>query len=90
MPGKRTPLIGILHQASNWVLLADPNSNYCFPVHIAFTQLRPDIKIFSNSLRKIILIELRYPCEDNVESLHSTKINKYLVLTNLALTSTFA
>ena len=70
----------ILHHASDWVLLADLNSNYCFPVHIAFTQLRPDITIFSNSLRKVILTELTCPCEDNIESWHGTKINKYLAL----------
>ena len=57
VPRKRIPPVGILHYASDWVLLADLNSNYCFPVHIAFTQLRPDIAIFSNSLRKVILIE---------------------------------
>ena len=58
VPCKRSPPVGILHHASDWVLLADLNSNYCFPVHIAFTQLRPDITIFLNSLRKVILIEL--------------------------------
>ena len=77
---KRTPPVGILHYVSDWVLLADLNSNYCFPVHIAFTQLRPDITIFSNSLRKVILIELTCPCEENMESWHSTKINKYLAV----------
>ena len=34
VPCKRTPPVGILHYASDWVLLADLNSNYCFPVHI--------------------------------------------------------
>ena len=77
---KRSPPVGILHDASNWVLTADLNRNYCFPVHIAFTQLRPDITIFSNNLRKVILIEVTYPCEENLESWHSTKINKYLAL----------
>ena len=77
---KRSPPVGILHHASDWVLIADLNSNYCFPVHIAFTQLRPDITIFSNNLRKVILIELTCPCEENMESWHSTKINKYLAL----------
>ena len=37
---KRSPPVGILYHASDWVLIADLNSNYCFPVHIAFTQLR--------------------------------------------------
>ena len=68
VPRKRTLPVGILHLASDWVLLAGLNSNYCFPVHIAFTQLRPDITIFSSSLRKVILIELTCPCEENMES----------------------
>ena len=80
MPCKRTPPVGILHHASDWVLLADVNSNYCFLVHIAITQLRPDITIFSNSLRNVILIELTHPCEENMKSWHSTKISKYLAL----------
>ena len=77
VPRKRTPPVGILHHASDWVLLADLNKTYCFPVHIAFTQLRPDITIFSNSLRKVIFIELTCPCKENMESWHGTKINKY-------------
>ena len=80
VPRKRTPPLGILHQASDWILLADLNKNYCFPVHIALTQLRPDITIFSNSLRKVNLTELTCPCEENMESWHATKINKYLDL----------
>ena len=80
LPRKRTPPVGILHCVSDWVLLAGLNSYYCFPVHIAFTQLRPDITIFPNSLRKVILIELTCPCEENMQSWHSTKINKYLAL----------
>ena len=80
VPRKRTPAVGILHHASDWILLADLKKTYCFPVHIAFTQLKPDITIFSNSLRKVILIELTCPCEENMESCHGNKINKYLVL----------
>ena len=76
----RTPPVGILHHASDRILLADLNKNYCFPVHIALTQVRPDFTIFSNSLRKVILIELTCPCEENMESWHGTKINKYLAL----------
>ena len=75
---KRYPPVGILHHASDWVLIVDLNSNCCFPVDLAFTQLRPDITSFSNNLRKVILIELTCSCEENMESWHSTKINKYL------------
>ena len=48
LPHKSTA-VGIFHHASDWVFLADHNSNYLFPVYIAFTQLRPNIAIFSNS-----------------------------------------
>ena len=54
VPHKRSPPVRILHHASDYVLLAD-----CFPVRIAFTQLRSDFTIFSNSLRNILLIEVR-------------------------------
>ena len=76
---KTTPPVGILHQTSDWVPLADLRSNYCFLIHIAFTQLRSDI-IISNALRKVILIELTCPSEESMESWHSTTINKYLAL----------
>ena len=58
LPCKISPPFGILHHASDWVLLADLNSDCCFPVQIVFTQLRPAITVFSNSLRNTILIEL--------------------------------
>ena len=75
MTRKRTASGGILHHASQRILL-DLNKNCCFPVHIAFTQLRPDITIFSSSLRKAILIELTCPYEENMEFWHGTKIKK--------------
>ena len=77
VPPKRTPPVGILHEASDWVLLADLNSNYCFPVHIAFIQPGPDITIFSKSLRKVIFIEQTCPSEENLKFWHDTKISKY-------------
>ena len=80
MPRKRTPPVAILHHASDWILSVDLNKSYCFSAHIAFTQLRPDITIFSNSLRKVILIELTRPCEENMEFCHGAKINKYSAL----------
>ena len=72
MPCKRSPPVGILYTASDWVLFTDINSNYCFPAQIAFTQQRTDITIFSNSLRKVVLIKLTCPYKDNMESWHGT------------------
>ena len=71
---------GILHQASDWVLLGDLDGSFSFPPHIAFTELRPDIIIFSNNLKRVILIELTCPCEENMEAWHNAKVNKYMPL----------
>ena len=51
-----------------------------FPLDIAYRKLRPDITIYSNSAKKMILIELTCPCKENMEKWHDHKINKYLPL----------
>lgn len=51
-----------------------------FPLYTAYTEFRPDITIYSNSVQKIILIALTYHCEENMEKWHDHKINKYLAL----------
>ena len=77
---KNSSPCGILHQASDWVLLGDLDGNFSFPPHIAFIGLRQDITIFSNKLKRVILIELTCPCEENMEAWHNAKVNKYLPL----------
>ena len=47
---------------------------------MAFTELRPDITFFSNKLKRVILIELTCPCEENMEAWHNAKVNKYMPL----------
>ena len=51
---KQPSPIGILHQASHWVWLGDLDGTFSFPPHITFTELRPDITIFSNKLERVI------------------------------------
>ena len=53
---KQSSLNGIIYQASDWVLLGDLDGTLCFPPLIAFTELRADITIFSNKLKRVILI----------------------------------
>ena len=53
----------ILHQTSDWVFLGDLDGTFSFPPHTAFTELRPDITIFFNKLKRVILIEFTCPCE---------------------------
>ena len=67
---------GILHQASGWVFLGDLDGMLSFPPRIAFTELRPDITVFSNKLIRVILVELTCPCEENMEDWQYTKVSK--------------
>ena len=46
----------------DWILTADLDKKYNFPFHIAYTELQPDITIYSNSVKKVIMIELTCPC----------------------------
>ena len=73
---KQTPT-GILHLASDWVLLSDLSGNLVFPCQIALTELRPDIVLYSKSSKRVVILELTCPCEENMASWHSTKIGKY-------------
>ena len=73
-------LIGTLHNSTDWILIADLDKRYNFPLHIAYTELQPDITIYSNSAKKMILIELTCLCAENMEKWHDHEINKYLPL----------
>ena len=63
--------------------MSDLDSGLTFPGHIAITSLRPDLIVFSNSVKRIIVIELTCPCEENMESWHSIKLSKYLPLVDV-------
>ena len=76
-PKTRSKPTGILHLSSDWELISDLDQSYVFPFQIALTELRPDVVIFSKSLKRCILVELTCPCEENMNSWHSTKLAKY-------------
>ena len=76
----RTKVSGILHEATDWVLLNDLDK-LVIPSFIA--ALRPNILIFSPSTRKVVLIELTCPCEENMEEWHKTKFYNYEPLAEL-------
>ena len=75
---KRKPKFGILHQSSDWVMCADIGKQLKFPSHIApDIGKRPDIVIFSNVLKVLILIELTCPCEERFMEEHKKKFTRY-------------
>ena len=80
--GQKPPKInrnptGILHLASDWVILSDLSKKFVFPCQIALTDLRPDIVLYSKTSKRVILLELTCPCEENMVSWHTKKITKY-------------
>ena len=74
------PYQDALRCAQDWEFLFDLGEGLVFPPEIAATNQRPDIVIFSRSLRQVILIELTVPLEDRVSDAHSRKHDRYLPL----------
>ena len=74
-PNKRN-VCGILHEASDWILLHNLEK-LVIPSFLAVSSLRPDILVFSVSVKKVVLIELTCPCEENMEEWHHKKFHKY-------------
>lgn len=90
-PPKAVPL---LFQASDWSLIMDVNGTWVgsaskIPSHIvAHTDQRPDILLWSDSLRVVILLELTVPAEVNAVTAHSRKRNRYADLQSEIQTTT--
>ena len=68
---------GILGSTRDWILLADLGRRLVFPDHIVKTSLRPDIVLYSNISRTVVMIELTCPSEENFEKRHEEKLNRY-------------
>ena len=64
------------------MVLEDLKGNLLFPKHIVVTKKRPDIVVFSNSKRRIIIIELTCPCEENMEYWNQEKKDRYADLSS--------
>lgn len=73
---------GVFFSASDWIIKADLSQSFTFPLFIAATSLRPDIVCYSKSLKRVVLIELTCPCEENFEDRHQYKSAKYQSLVN--------
>ena len=48
-----------------------------FPEHITETTLRPDIVLWSNKTKQVLMYELTCPWEENIEVAHERKRSKY-------------
>ena len=64
-----------LPRTSSWT--ADISDNYCFPVHITPTDLRPDLVWWDNTTRVLCLVELTVCYETNYDEAALRKAAKY-------------
>ena len=71
---------GQLDKARDWKLLADLGKKLCFPAEIAATNLRPDLVLWSASLKLVYIIELTVPWEGAVEEAYERKMLRYTEL----------
>ena len=76
----RKGFLGILHSAFDWNLEFDLDGMLVVQVFLAVSTLRPDILLFSRSTKKVIIIELTCPCEENMSQWHEEKSQKYYPL----------
>ena len=77
---KKNPNMKLLNGASDWKVSADLKTSLQFPVHIIQTEKRPDIVVWSDSKKSVLLIELTVPWEENREEAHERKKNRYETL----------
>ena len=70
----------LLNGASDWKVSADLRTSLQFPVHIIQTEKRPDIVVWSDSKKSVLLIELTVPWEENREEAHERNKNHYETL----------
>ena len=64
-----------LPRTSSWT--ADISDNYCFPVHITPTDLRPDLVWWDDTTRVLCLVELTVCYETNYDEVALRKAAKY-------------
>ena len=66
-----------LKAGSNWQVRIDLDTALHFPSHIVQSTLRPDIVVWSDVAKQVMLIELTVPWEDNMEWAHERKAARY-------------
>ena len=72
---------------TDWHAATDLKHNFIFPTEIALTKKRPDIVNWSVKAKKVFVIELTVPFEENFDWAHQRKLEKYEDLREMAFLS---
>ena len=67
----------LLEGCTDWHVATDLKHNFIFPTEITLTKKRPDIVIWSVKAKKVFVIELTVPYEENFDWAHQRKLEKY-------------
>ena len=68
---------GIIPSAKDWKLQTDLGKQLVFPGHIAITAKRPDIILYSDETKQVVLLELTVPWETRIEEAYERKKKSY-------------
>lgn len=80
----RTLRSGALDDVKDWQALVDfDRKRIVFPPHICATNERPDIVVWSDQSKRVILIELTCPAEENINAASARKKSRYAALEDL-------
>lgn len=80
-PKKSSDPPHFLSGSSDWQYIVDFYFNQLtFPPEIYATNQRPDIIIFSHSLKKVLIVELTVPADENIVAAHTRKKARYTEL----------
>lgn len=69
-----------LRRAHDWKMLADIGQQLVFPPEMASTNLRPDLVLWSPSLKTAYITELTVPWENSIEEAYEHKKLHYAAL----------
>ena len=67
----------MLEGSTDWHVATVLKHNFIFPTEIALTTKRPDIVLWSVKAKKVFVIELTVPYEENFNWTHQRKLEKY-------------
>ena len=68
---------GIINTARDWRTVADLSEQSSFPQHIVQTSQRPDVVMYSEDTKSLVMVELTVPWESRLEEAHERKRHKY-------------
>ena len=70
--------MGIVTAAKDWIVIADIGKRLKFPDVVQVSTLsRPDLILYSQSIKRIIWWELTSPSEERIEESHELKLTRY-------------